>query len=59
MTGAAKAVRLQLMMGLQALADGDLTVELRAGSGGTGAPPRGAGDEIGVMLISPVICARR
>lgn len=50
MTGAAKAVRLQLMMGLQALADGDLTVELRPGSGGTGAPPKGAGDEIGVML---------
>ena len=50
MRGAAKAVRLQLMRGLQALADGDLTVELRPGSGGTGAPPQGAGDEIGVML---------
>jgi methyl-accepting chemotaxis protein len=50
MAGAAKAVRLQLMMGLQALADGDLTVELRPGSGGTGAPPKGAGDEIGAML---------
>jgi methyl-accepting chemotaxis protein len=50
MRGAAKAVRLQLMRGLQALADGDLTVELRPGSGGTGAPPKGAGDEIGVML---------
>jgi methyl-accepting chemotaxis protein len=50
MAGAAKAVRLQLMRGLQALADGDLTVELRPGSGGTGAPPKGAGDEIGVML---------
>jgi methyl-accepting chemotaxis protein len=50
MTGAAKAVKLQLMMGLQALADGDLTVELRPGSGGTGAPPKGARDEIGVML---------
>ena len=50
MRGAAKAVRLQLMRGLQALADGDLTVELRPGSGGTGAPPQGAADEIGVML---------
>jgi hypothetical protein len=50
MTGAAKAVRLQLMAGLQALADGDLTVELRPGSGGTGAPPKGAGDEMGRML---------
>jgi methyl-accepting chemotaxis protein len=50
MTGAARAVRLQLMAGLQALADGDLTVELRPGSGGTGAPPQGAGDEIGLML---------
>jgi hypothetical protein len=50
MTGAAKAVRLQLMAGLQALADGDLTVELRPGSGGTGAPPRGAGDEMGQLL---------
>jgi methyl-accepting chemotaxis protein len=50
MRGAAKAVRLQLMRGLQALADGDLTVELRPGSGGTGAPPKGARDEIGVML---------
>jgi methyl-accepting chemotaxis protein len=50
MTSAAKAVRLQLMMGLQALADGDLTVELRPGSGGTGAPPKGSNDEIGVML---------
>ncbi|HZE05228.1 MAG TPA: methyl-accepting chemotaxis protein, partial [Solirubrobacteraceae bacterium] len=50
MTSAAKAVRLQLMMGLQALADGDLTVELRPGSGGTGAPPKGADDEIGAML---------
>ncbi len=47
MTGAAKAVRLQLMMGLQALADGDLTVELRPGSGGTGAPPKGAGEKSG------------
>ncbi len=50
MRGAAKAVRLQLMRGLQALADGDLTVELRPGSGGTGAPPQGGADEIGVML---------
>ena len=50
MAGAAKAVKLQLMRGLEALADGDLTVELRPGSGGTGAPPKGAGDEIGVML---------
>jgi methyl-accepting chemotaxis protein len=50
MTGATRAVRLQLMAGLQALADGDLTVELRPGSGGTGAPPKGAGDEIGSML---------
>jgi methyl-accepting chemotaxis protein len=50
LAGAAKAVRLQLMRGLQALADGDLTVELRPGSGGTGVPPKGAGDEIGVML---------
>ena len=50
MTGAAKAVRLQLMRGLQALAEGDLTVELRPGSGGTGAPPKGSGDEIGQML---------
>ena len=50
MTGAARAVRLQLMAGLQALADGDLTVELRPGSGGTGAPPRGAGDEMGLLL---------
>ncbi|HTU28099.1 MAG TPA: methyl-accepting chemotaxis protein [Solirubrobacteraceae bacterium] len=50
MTGAARAVRLQLMGGLQALADGDLTMELRPGSGGTGAPPRGADDEIGRML---------
>src|SRR6202042_3953672 len=47
MTGAAKAVRLQLMRGLQALADGDLTVELRPGSGGTGAPPPGAGGGMG------------
>jgi methyl-accepting chemotaxis protein len=50
MTGAAKAVRLQLMTGLQALADGDLTVELRPGSGGVGAPPKGSGDEVGQML---------
>ncbi len=50
MTGAAKAVKLQLMTGLQALADGDLTMELRPGSGGTGAPPPGAGDEMGQML---------
>jgi methyl-accepting chemotaxis protein len=50
MTGAARAVRLQLMAGLEALADGDLTVELRPGSGGTGAPPKGAGDEMGLML---------
>lgn len=50
MTGAATATRLQLMTGLQALADGDLTVELRAGSTGTGAPPQGSRDEMGQML---------
>jgi methyl-accepting chemotaxis protein len=50
LTGAAKAVQLQLMRGLQALADGDLTLELRAGSGGTGAPPADGRDELGRIL---------
>ncbi|MGH2928078.1 MAG: methyl-accepting chemotaxis protein, partial [Solirubrobacteraceae bacterium] len=50
MNGAATATRLQLMTGLQALAAGDLTVELRAGSTGTGAPPKASADEMGQMV---------